>query len=506
MLLGIDLGTTGVKLVVISEDGNVLFKHFEGYKLYTPKPGWVEEKPSEWWEATLRALKTATSVLGQKAKKITAMALSGQMHASVFLDRNGEVVRPAILWNDTRTFNQRREIENRVGKTVLLEKVQNLPLEGFTAPKILWLKENEPENYAKVWKILLPKDYINYKLTGKVVTEYTDASGTALFDVVHQKWSKEVIKKTGLNFDHFPEVVSSTTVIGKISKNVARETGINPNCIVVAGGADNACGATGAGVVKDGQVLISIGSSGVVLIPTSDPDERDSAGRLHFFNHTTGKWYNMAVTLSAGLSLKWFKENFCQEEVKDAGKEDIIYDILIKKAKAAPATSEGLLFLPYLNGERTPHMNAKIRGLFANVSIRHTKAHFIRSILEGVAYSLRDCVETLKEQKMEIKKVRVVGGGAKSKFWLQIVSDVLNVKIETLETNEGPAFGAALLAGIGCDLYENVDDAVNTTVKISRTIFPTENAQKYDQMYKFYKEFYQSTHALMEKSFDMETR
>lgn len=503
MLLGIDLGTTGVKLLVISENGDVLFKHFESYKLYVPKSGWVEEKPREWWKAILKSLKSATSALGPKAKDITAMALSGQMHTSVFLDRNGEVIRPAILWSDTRTFDQRKEIENHVGKTILLEKVQNLPLEGFTAPKILWLKENEPENYSKIWKILLPKDYINYKLTGKVFTEYTDASGTALFDVIHRMWSEEVIEKIGLAYDHFPEVVDSTAVIGKISKDIALETGINPNCVVVAGGADNACGATGAGVVKDGQVLVSIGSSGVVLIPTNDPDKHDPAGRLHFFNHVTGKWYNMAVTLSAGLSLKWFKENFCQEEIKDNRKENTIYDVLIKKAKDVPATSEGLLFLPYLNGERTPHMNAKIRGLFANVSIRHTKAHFIRSILEGVAYSLRDCVETMKEQGMKVEKVRVVGGGAKSKLWLQIVSDVLKVGIETLKTNEGPAFGAALIAGVGCGLYRNIGDAADTTVKISESTLPTENTQKYDQVYKLYKEFYESTHVLMEKSFDI---
>ncbi len=505
MLLGIDLGTTGVKLVAISEEGNILFKHFESYKLYTPKSGWMEEKPEEWWKAILKALKMATNALDPNAKKITSMALSGQMHGSVFLSEKGEVIRPAILWNDTRSFAQRKEIENRVGKKVLLEKVQNLPLEGFTAPKILWLKENEPENYSKVWKILLPKDYINYKLTGKVVTEYTDASGTALFNVVHRKWSEEVIEKAGLNFEHFPEVVGSTAIIGKISKDVARKTGINPNCVVVAGGADNACGATGAGVVKDGQALVSVGSSGVVLIPTGDPNKRDPAGRLHFFNHTTGKWYNMAVTLSAGLSLRWFKDNFCQEEIKNNKNKDI-YDLLVEKAETVPAASEGLLFLPYLNGERTPHMNAKIRGLFTNISIRHTKAHFIRSILEGVAYSLRDCLEVMRKQEMRVEKVRIVGGGAKSKFWLQIMSDILNVEIETLKTNEGPAFGAALIAGVGCGLYKNISDAVKIAVKTSKSIFPTENAQKYDQTYRLYKEFYESTHVLMEKSFDIETK
>jgi len=505
MLLGIDLGTTGVKLLVLSKEGRVLFRHFEGYKLYTPKPGWSEEKPSEWWNAVLKSIRSAINFLGG-AHGVTALALSGQMHGSVFLDRKGKVIRPAILWNDTRTFNQRREIEEKIGKELLLEEVQNLPLEGFTAPKILWLKENEPGNYDKLWKVLLPKDYINYRLIGRVCTEATDASGTGLFDVVNREWAEDIIEAIGLRMDIFPEVIASVDVVGKVSRRVSELTGINEDCLVIAGGADNACGALGAGVIAEGQMLISIGSSGVIFLPTSNPQKRDPLGRLHFFSHAGNLWCNMGVTLSAGLSLKWFKEVFGESEVsmsKVTGRD--AYDLLLDEAQSTPLGSEGVYYLPYLNGERTPHMDAKARGVFFGISLRHKKGHFVRSILEGVAYSMRDSIEIARTYGLKIVDARVVGGGTKSGFWVQIISDILNIRVSVLSTNEGPAFGAGILAAVGSKSYEDLEEAVKAVVKPLNSVDPiSENVRKYEERYQLYKELYPVMSGTMSKSFDVE--
>lgn len=505
MILGIDLGTTGTKLVVLSETGEVLFRHFEGYRLYTPKQGWSEEDPSEWWEAVLKSLTAAAAFLGG-SKRIDALALSGQMHGSVFLDESGKVIRPAILWNDTRTFNQRKEIEERVGTETLLKEVQNLPLEGFTAPKILWLKEKEPENFSRLRKILLPKDYINYKLTGRICTESTDASGTALYDVVNRRWSERLIRSLDLEEEIFPEVLSPTDVVGKVSKGVVERTGINAGCLVVAGGADNVCGALGAGVLSEGQMLISVGSSGVVFLPTDDPEKRDPDGRLHFFSHAGKSWYNMGVTLSAGLSLKWFKETFGESESARALEDKTdVYDLMVREAQSTPIGSEGLYYLPYLNGERTPHMDAKARGMFFGISLRHGKPHFIRSVLEGVAYSLRDSTEIAKECGLEVRDARVVGGGAKSRFWIQMISDILNVRISTLTTNEGPGFGAGLLAAVGAGLHSDLENAAKSMIKITETFGPNpEDVAEYGKRYGVYRELYGTVAAMMKRSFEIE--
>ncbi|WP_036226427.1 xylulokinase [Mesoaciditoga lauensis] len=505
IFLGIDLGTTGVKLVALSDEGKVLFKHFEGYNLYTPKPGWSEEVPAEWWKAILKSLKAVSDFLGRNSTEVKALALSGQMHGSVFLDNNGKVIRPAILWNDTRTIKQRKEIESKIGKEELLKKVQNLPLEGFTAPKILWLKENEPENYSKLWKVILPKDYINYKLTNRICTEPTDASGTALYDVIGKKWSNEIIEKIGLHLNIFPEVVKSTEAIGKISKEVSRETGINKECLVIAGGADNVCGAVGAGVADDGQMLISIGSSGVVFLPVNNPMKRDPKGRLHFFNHVENLWYNMGVTLSAGLSLKWFRETFEKHGLAEQREDKNVYDFMLEKAKKVSLGSEGLYYLPYLNGERTPYMDAKARGIFLGFSLRHKEEHFIRSVLEGVAYSLKDSLEIAKKYGLKVKEAKIIGGGAKSELWTQIITDVLNVNIDTLMMDEGPAFGAGILAAVGSGVYSTVQEAMKTMVKTKRTFKPISgNVEEYGKRYDIYKSIYRANAAIMSKSFDIE--
>ncbi len=505
MFLGMDVGTTGVKSVVVSVERGVVFTHFEGYPLYSPYPGWSEQEPLDWWNAVLSSLRAVSRGLGSDAKRIKAISLSGQMHSSVFLDDSGNPIRRAILWNDTRTFRQREFIERSVGRERLLNRVYNLPLEGFTVPKILWFKENEPELYGRLWKILLPKDYISFKLTGRVVAELSDAAGTGLFDVVNRRWAVDVIRELGLNPDFFPEVVGSFDVVGSLRREVAEEVGFDGGCVVVAGGADNVCGAVGSGVVRDGQALISLGSSGVVFVPTTDPERRDKSGVVHFFNHApAGTWYNMGVTLSAGLSLKWFKEVFCRLE--DVASEVVgadVYDVLLKGAEGIPPGSEGLVFLPYLNGERSPHMDSKARGVFVGISLRHTKSHFVRSVLEGVSYSIRDVVDLLEAAGIRLEDVRVTGGGAKSRLWLEIISSLLGVEVRKLEVDEGPAFGASVIAAVGVQEYGDVYEAVERLVKTGEVVAPDPAYREtYQKWHRLYRRLYPALKDYMHASFD----
>jgi len=506
VFVGMDIGTTGVKSVVLSEDGRILLIYFEEYPLYSPYPGWSEQDPEDWWNAVLASLKFISGAIEVQDARIAAISMSGQMHSSVFLDDKGLPLRRAILWNDTRTFAQREEIERIVGRQKLLDMVYNLPLEGFTAPKILWFKENEPDIYRRLWKVLLPKDYISFRLTGRVVAELSDASGTALLDVVGLKWATDVIEELGLKPSFFPEIVRSFDVVGTIRKDIATDVGIPEDCVVVAGGADNVCGAVGSGVVSDGQALISLGSSGVVFVPTTDPGKRDKSGVIHFFNHApSGTWYNMGVTLSAGLSLKWFRENFCRvEELASEVVRRDVYELLTEVAERIPIGSEGLLFLPYLNGERTPHMDSKVRGAFVGASLRHTKSHFIRSVIEGVSYSLKDVVGLLEGAGIRLADVRVTGGGTKSRLWLRIIASLLNVDVKRLSVDEGPAFGAAIIAAVGVGARAGLIEATREFVQVGDVVKPDESYKKeYEKWYPIYRELYPSLKGVMHKGFEV---
>jgi len=485
-LLGLDIGTSGVKALLISVEGKIISSKIVSYPLATPHSGWAEQSPDDWWEATVKVIKETVSNNPIDSNQIKGISLSGQMHSSVFLDEKMEVIRPAILWSDTRTSEQCKEIYTIAGGLEqLIRYVSNPALEGFTAPKILWLKENEPENYKKVKHILLPKDYIRYKLTDELFTEVSDAAGTLLFDVIKKRWSTGLLGKLEINQDLLPPVLNSFDLAGKITKPIAEKTGLKFGTSVVAGGADNACGAVGSGITEEGRVMISIGSSGVVLAQTNNP-QADQKGRIHLFNHACpDSWYMMGVMLSAGMSYEWLRKKLFNRSLD--------YKKLDQLAEEINPGSEGLIFLPYLYGERTPHNDANARGVYFGISGKHDQRHFVRSVLEGVAFALKDSLELIKDKGVKIKEIRATGGGAKSKIWQQILADILGEEINLLNTEEGPAFGAALIAGVGVGVYSSFAEAVNRIIKVKKTILPAiQNTERYNQNFQLYKKLYYS--------------
>lgn len=485
-LLGLDIGTSGVKGILIRVTGDIECANTVTYPLYTAHPGWAEQNPGDWWEATKRCIKGVIEKSGINPGDIKGISFSGQMHSSVFLDKELEVIRPAILWSDTRTSKQCQEIYAAVGGLKdLIGYVSNPALEGFTAPKILWLKENEPDNYSKLELVLLPKDYIRYKLTAEIHTEVSDGAGTLMMDVKKKDWSDALLAKLDISRQILPPVVDSVTVTGKITSEAAKKTGLQTGTPVVAGGADNACGAVGSGIIKQGRVMASIGTSGVVVAQTAAPLV-DKGGKLHLFNHAIpDNWYMMGVMLSAGMSFSWLKENLF------ANKLD--YNHLNKKAAEVGAGSEGLLFLPYLYGERTPHADANARGVFFGISGKHQQAHFIRSVMEGVSFGLRDSLELIKDKGVKISGVRVIGGGARSECWQEILANVFGQEIRLLNVEEGPAFGAAIIAGIGTGIYNSFSEIDGEIVKVTRTITPDEKeVEYYNGLYQIYKGLYKS--------------
>ncbi|MCF7890951.1 xylulokinase [Candidatus Bipolaricaulota bacterium] len=503
-LLGLDLGTTGAKTLVIDDRGEVLATHTEGYPLYQPEQGWSEQNPEEWWKATLKALKSVLAKGEVDKSSIRGIGLSGQMHGSVFLDEENRVIRNPILWNDTRTSEQCREIEDTIGEDKLLNLVGNPALEGFTAPKVLWLKEKEPENYEKLETLLLPKDYIVYRLTGRLVTEKSDAAGTLLYDVRNQEWSEEICEALDIDPEILPEVLDSEDVVANVKPGIANEIGLPSDLKVVAGGADNACSAVGNGVTEEGLFLVSIGSSGVVLAHSASMETNDE-NRIHYFNHSvSGKWYLMGVMLSAGLSLRWFRDNFARLETQTGDLTGTNpYEFLNSEAKQVPAGSEGLVFLPYLSGERTPHQNAKARGVFFGISGTHDKRHFVRSILEGVTFGLQDSLELIKDMGIEPTQIRVTGGGAQSALWRKIQADIFGQEVVATKVDEGPAYGAALLAGVGSGTYKSINNAVDRCVTISSYDQPDSKNQKvYSELYSIYRSLYTSLENDYEKLSD----
>lgn len=493
-IVGLDLGTTGVKAIVTDSRGKVLTAYREEYPLSQPEEGWAEQSSDKWWKAVVKALEETLSLDMVKRKELKGLALSGQMHGSVFLDDKGEVIRNPILWNDTRTTKQCKEIEEEIGEKRLLELVGNPALEGFTAPKVLWLRENEPKNYEELETLLLPKDYIVYKLTGRLVTEKSDAAGTILYDVKNQEWSEKVTSALDIDRAILPEVLDSVDVVGELKPKLAEELGLPADLKVVAGGADNACSAVGNGITDEGLFLASIGSSGVVLAH-SDHMEVDFGSRVHSFNHSVpNKWYLMGVMLNAGLSYRWFRDTFSQLEVQAGNLTDKDpYELLNAEAAQAPPGSEGLIYLPYLNGERTPHKNANARGTFFGFSGNHDKRHFTRAVLEGVTFGLRDSLELIKDMDVEPEQIRVTGGGGKSELWRGIQADIFGQEVVTTAVDEGPAYGAALIAATGSGVFETLDEAVNNCVEVVSSQQPNpENQRTYEDLYPIYRSLYTS--------------
>jgi xylulokinase len=498
-LLGLDLGTTGSKATLFAvDDGRILASNFSEYPLFHPHPGWAEQNPADWWQATLIAIRACLQAGAQHGvvpQDICGLGLSGQMHGVVLLDQFSQVLRPCIIWSDQRSEAECRWITERVGQANLIKYVSNPALPGFSAPKLLWIRTHEPEIFARARLMLLPKDYIRYRLTGVAALEISDAAGTCLLNVEQGIWSQELLSLIELDPALLPPLIPSASVAGEITSEVAALTGLRAGTPVAGGGADNACGAVGNGVVQPGLALVSIGTSGVVLAHSALPqvDTSNPVPRVHTFNHAVpSAWYLMGVTQSAGLSLRWLRDNLgMPERALERWTGLDAYDLLIREAANAPAGSAGLLFLPYLQGERTPHLDAYARGGWIGLSAIHDRRHLVRSVLEGVAFSLKDCFTIISEQGLQIQQVRATGGGAKSPLWRQIIADVLGIDLITTNVQEGPAFGAALLAGVASGVYSSIQQACDLTVRAAAYTAPDpERVAVYQRLYPTYRALY----------------
>ncbi len=482
-ILGIDTSTTSSKALIIDQHGNLVSSASSAHTLQTPKPLWSEQDPDEWWGAVSLSIRTALQKANLSGDAISAIGLTGQMHGLVLLDEAGNVVRPAILWNDQRTQSQCDEIHARIGKEQFIKITGNVALPGFTAPKILWVKQNEPEVYARVKHILLPKDYIRFKLTDEFAIDKADGAGTVLFDLQARNWSDEVLAALEIPSTWMPPTFEGTKITGTVTEKAALICGLKPGTPVVAGGGDQAAGAVGMGAVEPGVVSLTVGTSGVVFATTPSA-LIEPQGRLHAFCHAVpGMWHFMGVMLSAAGSLQWYHDNLSP---------NIGFDELTREAEGIPAGCEGLQFLPYLSGERTPHPDPLARGAFIGLTLRHTRAHMTRAVLEGVSFGLKDSFSLLQDAGLtSINQVRASGGGMKSTLWRQILASILNTELVTVNTVEGGAYGAALLAGVGVGVWKDVSEACRQCIRITGSTTPVqEQVEMYQKVYALYREFY----------------
>ncbi len=495
VFLGIDIGTSGTKTLAIDAGGQILAAAMKTYPCYVPKPLWSEQDPDDWWRATVASVRQVVKKARLKPADVKAIGLSGQMHGSVFLDRHDKVVRRAILWNDQRTAAECEEIEARAGgRKKLIRMVANPALTGFTAPKILWLRNHEPRHFDRTAKVLLPKDEIRRRLTGQYATEVSDASGMLLLDVARRRWSKKLLSALELDVDLLGTVHESEEVTGQLTARAAELLGLSTDCVVVGGAGDCAAGAVGNGIVNRGVLSTSIGTSGVMFVHC-DEVKIDPLGRIHTFCHAVrGKWHMMGVNLSAGGSLQWFRNELCQADVALAKRKKIeVYDLLTAEAAQAPAGSDGLFFLPYLSGERTPHADPDARGCFVGLTLAHTRGHMLRAIIEGVTYAMRDSLAIIESLGVPVRQVRASGGGSRSPFWRQIQADVFGRKVVTINTEEGPAYGVALLAAVGAGEYKNIQEACRTTIRVEKETGPRRAAKRrYDRAFPVYQGLYRS--------------
>ncbi|MBS4193766.1 xylulokinase [Lederbergia citri] len=489
-VIGVDLGTSAVKILLMNQDGEVCQEVSKSYPLIQEKSGYSEQNPEEWVGKTIEGLTEMVKNFNGDIQDIEGLSFSGQMHGLVLLDEDHKVLRNAILWNDTRTTVQCRKIEDIVGKERLLDITKNPALEGFTLPKILWVKEHEPTIYGKASVFLLPKDYLRYRLTGHLHSEFSDAAGTLLLDVGEKKWSKEICNLLGIDISLCPPLVASHEQTGTLKSEVADKTGLSGNVKVFAGGADNACGAIGSGILSEGKTLCSIGTSGVVL-SYEQRNDLDFGGKVHYFNHgEENAFYTMGVTLAAGYSLSWFKDVFAKE---------IDFDELLNGIDEVPIGANGLIFTPYIAGERTPHADSVIRGSFIGMDASHERKDFVRAVLEGITFSLNESIEIFRENGKKIDNVISIGGGAKNKEWLQMQADIFNVEIMKLASEQGPGMGAAMLAAYGCGWFSSLKECADKFVQVSETFTPKEeNVEAYRKLFKLYQDVYLSTKTLNE--------
>ena len=483
-LIGVDVGTSATKTVLFDEECRPVAEASAEYPMYQPQNGWAEQNPKDWEEAAASTIREVMERSRVNKEDVVGLGLSGQMHGLVMLDKDNEVIRPAIIWCDQRTAAECEEITAKVGKERLIEITANPALTGFTASKILWVRNHEPKNYAACRHILLPKDYVRFAMTGEYATEVSDASGMQLLDVPHRCWSKEVLEKLEIDEALLPKVFESPEITGHISTEFAQRAGLSENCVVAGGAGDNAAAAVGTGIVEDGKAFTTIGTSGVVFAHTSEP-RIDPKGRVHTFCCAVpGCWHVMGVTQAAGLSLKWFRENMA---------ENMDYEAINQAIASVPRGSHRLIYLPYLMGERTPHLNPDCRGVFFGLSTMHTKADMLRSVMEGVSFSLLDCWDILREMKIEVKDMMACGGGSKSPLWRQMLANMYGCPVKVGGEGGGATLGAAILGGVAAGLFEDVPSACRRFVGTSSVCQPKADANAfYAKEHELYKMLYKS--------------
>lgn len=475
--IGVDLGTSAVKLLLMDQNGTVINIVSREYPLYFPYPGWSEQKPEDWWEQTKEGIRQLVESVDKK--QVAGISFGGQMHGLVILDEEDQVIRPAILWNDGRTGKQTDYLNQEIGKETLSKYTANIAFAGFTAPKILWVKENEPENFSRICKIMLPKDYLAYRLTGVHCCDYSDASGMLLLDVQHKCWSREMLEICDIREEQMPTLFESYEKVGNLKPEVAQELGLSENCIVAAGAGDNAAAAVGTGTVGDGQCNVSLGTSGTVFISSREFGV-DPNNALHAFAHSDGHYHLMGCILSAASCNKWWMDEIIGTE--DYGKEQ---ESIVKLGE------NHVFFLPYLMGERSPHNDPNARGTFIGMTMDTSRTDMTQAVLEGVAFAIRDSFEIAKSLGIQIERTKICGGGAKSPLWRRIIANVLNIKVDRIASEEGPALGGAMLAAVADGTFTSVEDAAGKIVRIIETIDPEpELAKKYDRQYQKFAKIY----------------
>jgi xylulokinase len=484
----LDVGTGGTRAIIVDETGRILASATTEHEAFqSPKPGWAEQDPRDWWRAAAISIRGALNNASLSGDDISCIGFSGQMHGAVLVDDSGEVIRPALIWCDQRTQAQSNELLQKFGLDRLIKLTCNPPLTNFTLTKLLWVREHEPENWKRVRKIMLPKDYVRFRLTGETAIDVADASGTLMLDVAKRTWSDVILQGVQIDARFLPKLFESQEVCGKISKEGAEQTGLRISTPVVAGAGDQAAGAVGIGITKPGIASATIGTSGVVFAATDKPT-LDPKGRLHTFCHAIpNRWHVMGVTQAAGLSLKWFREQFCAAGANGVSN----YDQLSEEASRIEAGSGGVFWAPYLMGERTPHLDPDARAAFIGLSASHSRAHLVRAILEGVAFSLKDTFTIFEEIGVPVSQIRLGGGGARSATWRQIQADVYGQEVQTLAAEEGAAYGAAILAGVGAGVWQSVDQASDAIVRVVARIAPDPADQATMQKaYSTYRKIY----------------
>ena len=500
-IIGIDIGTSGTKTVLFDETGKVIASNTIEYPMYQPQNGYAEQDPADWANAAVNTIKAVMKISGVNKEDVKGIGLSGQMHGLVMLDKQNEVIRRSIIWCDQRTAHEVDQMNEILGREKLIEITANPALTGWTAAKILWVKNNEPQNYERCRHILLPKDYIRFVLTHEYATEVSDASGMQLLNIAERNWSDEVIERLGLDKSMLGKVYESCEITGRLTKQMAELTGLCEGTPVVGGAGDNAAAAVGTGVVEDGKAFTTIGTSGVVFAHTSSM-MYDKLGRVHTCCAAVpGCWHVMGVTQGAGLSLKWFRDNFCNAEKETAKLMDVdTYYLMDKETDTVPIGANRLLYLPYLMGERTPHLDPDARGVFFGLSAMHTKKDMLRAVMEGVSYSLRDCVEVFKQMIVSVSDMMACGGGGSSPIWRQMLADLYACPVKTASSKEGPALGVAILAGVGAGLYSSVPEACREVIKTDKIQQPiAEHIPEYEKYYQLYTEIYPALKASFKK-------